>query len=110
MKRFALVLKKWLQGAAALFALYAALHSGGIVVRLGLLAVAAGSFALWSRSKRELDLYEPAPRLREQFLESAMMQPLIQQQTAPSAYCVKMPVRYPRPVYIHRGGFHLHNY
>jgi len=109
MKRFNLVSKKWLQGGSALFLLYAALHSGGIAVRLGVLVGAAGCFALWVRSKRQLDAFVAAPKTQEQVTVNfgSELQPQLLSQNESTAYFIKMPVRYPRPVYVHRGGFRL---
>jgi len=110
MKNISLISRKWLQGGVALFALYAALQTGGIVVRLGLLTVATVCFALWWKSKQALDaIKQPAGALEQAIEEKELvvLSPL-EMQTEPSVHFVKSPVRRPKPVYIHRGGFHLH--
>ena len=109
MKKFGLISKKWLQGGSALFLLYAALHSGGIAIRVGLLAGASGCFVLWLRSKRQLDAFVTVAEVREQTPTSfaSEPQPQLDIPMEADAYFFTMPVRYPRPVYIHRGGFHL---
>ncbi len=110
MKNISLVSRRWLQGGIALYALYAALQAGGIAVRLVLLAVAAGCFLLWSKSKQALDALRQPARAQELSAEEFIAQPQSQpqMQPEPGRYFVKMPVRYPKPVYIHRNGFNLY--
>jgi hypothetical protein len=108
MKNVSLVSRKWLQGGIALFALYAALQAGGIVVRLILLAVAGGCFLLWSKSKQALDALRQPVRAQELTVEGSIAESQPQMQSEPDRHFVKMPVRYPKPVYIHRNGFHLY--
>jgi len=110
MKNVSLVSRKWLQGGVALFVLYAALQAGGIVVRLGLLAVTTVCFALWWKSKQALDVIQRPVSALEQVIEEKEVVVLatLETQFEPSVHFVKSPVRRPKPVYIHRGGFHLH--
>ena len=94
-------------GGSALFLLYAGLHSGGILFRLGLLVAATGCFALWSRSKQQLELL--AADLKTASQKANVQAPALEVQEVMEElpYFAKMPVRYPRPVYIHKGGFEL---
>lgn len=55
--------------------LYAALHSGGIAIRVGLLAGASGCFVLWLRSKRQLDAFVAVAEVREQSPTSFASEP-----------------------------------
>ena len=106
MKNISLISRKWLQGGVALFALYVALQAGGVVVRLGSLVLATACFALWWKSKQALDvLQEP---MRAQDVEEVVVLIPLELQIEPGVHFVKSPVRQPKPVYIHRGGFHLH--
>jgi hypothetical protein len=107
MKKTALIRRKWILGGSALFLLYAGLHSGGILLRLCLLVAATGCFVFWSRNKQRLDGFVERSEVAEQVFEVAAPVSGTQAGLEPQAYFAKMPVRYPRPVYIHRGGFHL---
>jgi len=108
MKNISLISRKWLQGGGALFALYVAMQAGGIVVRLGLLAVATVCSALWWKSKQALDATQEPISVPKQAVEEIIVLPSFERPAEPSVHFVKSPVRRPKPVYIHRGGFHLH--
>jgi len=99
MKRFGLLLKKWLQGCVALMTLYVVVSPGGITMRLSALAVAVACSGLWVKSKRELDALVSVPLLS---MDVAVH---LDRRPEPVAASVKMPKRYPRPVYIHRVTF-----
>ena len=107
MKERTLKRQKWILGGISLFLLYTALHSGGILSRLGLLVGATACFALWSRSKQQLDLLGREAKAVLQTVELRAAVPDVQEAMEPVPYFAKMPVRYPRPVYIHRSGFEL---
>ena len=107
MKKTTLIRRKWILGGSALFLLYAGLHSGGILLRLGLLLTATGCFALWSRNKQLLDGVAKGAEVFEDAPEVIALVSSAQVELDPEPYFAKMPVRYPRPVYIHRGGFEL---
>jgi hypothetical protein len=108
MKNISLISRKWLQGGVALFALYVAMQAGGIVVRLGLLTVATVCSALWWKSKQALDAAKQPISVQKQAVEEIIVLPPFEMPAEPSVHFVKSPVRRPKPVYIHRGGFHLH--
>jgi hypothetical protein len=99
--------KKWVLGGSALFLLYAGLHSGGILFRLGLLIAATGCFVLWSRSKQQLELLGADLKTAPQKADFQAPVLEVQEVIEELSYFAKMPVRYPRPVYIHKGGFEL---
>jgi len=99
MKRFGLLLKKWVQGCSALMALYIVISPGGIAIRLFALGVAVGCLERWTKSRRELDAFVPAGvPVTRQAIEAVF-------RSEPRASFMKMPARYPRPVYIHRVTF-----
>jgi len=108
MKSVSLVSRKWVQGGVALFALYVALNSGGIVVRLGSLVVATACFALWWKSKQTLEALQESVSAEVIEEKEVLILSKPERIAEPSVHFVKSPVRHPKPVYIHRGEFHLH--
>jgi len=110
MLSFGLKVKRVVAGACAFAALYVVVEPGGIAVRLLYLAMAIFAGALWWEAKESLTFAALERAIATvEIRETEGVAPTVSVQPQPE--WVKMPARYPRPVYIHRlSNFHLHTY